>query len=252
MFIRVNSFSNGGFMKSFFKLIRNFFIILIVLILIVCAFVIFKGHRMYSSALEKQDLKSKIELIESNTKYYVSYDNIPQDYINAVVAVEDHRFFEHRGIDFIALARAIAVNVTNLSISQGGSTITQQLSKNLYFTQEQELTRKVAEVFMSSYLEDNLSKEKIFELYVNTAYFGEGYTGLGQAAHGYFNKEPKDLTMYECILLAGVPNAPSKYAPTINMDLCIQRQNQVINAMLKHNYIDENTANKIRSEQPSI
>ena len=207
---------------------------------------------MYSSALSKMDLETKVKSIEENTKYYVYYEDIPKDFIDAVVAVEDHRFFEHSGVDIISVARAIFTGIINHSFSQGGSTITQQLSKNIYFTQDRNLTRKLAEVFMSSYLEDNLSKEKILELYINTSYYGDGYYGLGQAAKGYFDKEPKDLTLYECVLLAGVPNAPSIYAPTVNMDLCIQRQNQVINAMLKYNYIDEDTANKIREEQPII
>lgn len=239
-------------MKSFLKFIRNFIIVVIVLALLVSAFFIFRGHSMYSSALSKMDLDTKIKSIEDNTKYYVHYEDIPKDFINAVIAVEDHRFLEHKGVDFVSLARAIFVNVTNRSLSQGGSTITQQLAKNIYFTQEQKLTRKIAEVFMASYLEDHISKEKILELYINTSYFGDGYTGLGQAAHGYFNKEPKDLTLYECVLLAGVPNAPSVYAPTANMDLCIKRQNKVINSMVKYNYIDEDTANKIREEQPKV
>ncbi len=239
-------------MKSFFKLFRNFIIILTILVILIFAFITFRGYNMYKSALTDMDLNSKINLIKSNNKYYVYYEEIPKDYINALVAVEDHRFFEHKGIDFIALARAIIVNVTSQSLLQGGSTITQQLSKNMYFTQEKDLDRKIAEVFMSSYLEKNLSKEKILELYINTSYFGDGYYGLGQASKGYFNKEPKDLTLYECVLLAGVPNAPSIYAPTANMDLCIQRQNQVINAMLEHNYITEDTANKIREEQPKF
>lgn len=239
-------------MKSFFKLIRNCFIILIILIILICAFFIYKGHSMYSSALSNMDLNTKIKFLEENTKYYVYYDDIPKDFINAIVAVEDHRFFEHKGVDIISLARAILVNITNGSLSQGASTITQQLSKNMYFTQEQSFTRKIADVFMSSYLEENLSKEKILELYINTSFFGNGYTGLGQASHGYFNKDPKDLTLYECVLLAGIPNAPSIYNPIYSMEKCIQRQNQVINAMLKNNYIDEETANKIRAEQPDI
>lgn len=239
-------------MKSLFKLIRNIIIILIVLVILVSAFFIFRGHNMYSSALSKMDLDTKIKSIEDNTRYYVHYEDIPKDFINAVVAVEDHRFFDHKGVDFVSLARAIFINVTNHSLSQGGSTITQQLAKNIYFTQERDINRKIAEVFMASYLEDNISKEKILELYINTSYFGDGYTGLGQAAHGYFNKEPKELSLYECVLLAGVPNAPSVYAPTANMDLCIKRQNKVINSMVKYNYIDEDTANKIREEQPKV
>lgn len=244
-------------MKSFLKIIRNIVIILIVLVILVSAVFIFRGHSMYSSALSKMDLNSKIKSIEDNTKYYVYYEDIPKDYINAVVAIEDHRFFEHSGFDFIAIARAICADFSSGSFAQGGSTITQQLAKNIYFTQERNATRKVAEIFMASYLEKNLSedktkaKEKILELYINTACFNNCF-GLGQASRKYFNKEPKELTLYECTLLAGVPNAPAIYAPDVNMKKCIQRQNQVINAMVKYDYIDEDTANKIREKQPKI
>ena len=233
-----------------FRLIRNFIIILIILVALIFGFIIVKGHSMYSSALANCDLKTKIASIKESKTNYIEYNDIPKDYVNAVIATEDHRFFEHKGIDFRSLVRALVVDITKRSFEQGGSTITQQLSKNLYFDQNKDITRKIAEIFMASHLENSLTKEEIFELYANTSYFGDGYYGLGEAALGYFNKEPKDLTLYECTLLAGVPNAPSIYAPTANMDLCIQRQNQVINSMLKYNYIDENTANQIKEEQP--
>lgn len=242
-------------MKSLFKLIRNVIIILIVLVILVSAFFIIKGYKMYSSALDKKNLSSRVKDLEENTNYYIYYKDIPKDYINAVVAIEDHRFFEHNGLDFIAIARAIWTDFTSHSLAQGGSTITQQLAKNMYFTQDQDITRKIAEIFMASYLEKNLSedktkaKEKILELYINTACFNNCY-GLGQASRKYFNKEPQELTLYECTLLAGIPNAPAIYAPDVNMKKCIQRQNQVINAMVKYDYIDEDTANKIREEQP--
>lgn len=239
-------------MKSFFKIIRNIIIFLLVLIILICSLVIFKGYSMYKSAFDEVDLDTKINSIKESTKYYVSYEDIPKDYVNAVVAVEDHRFFEHNGIDFIAVARAVVVNITHNSFAQGGSTLTQQLCKNIYFTQEQDFNRKIAEVFAASDLEKNISKEKIFELYANTSYFGNGYTGLGQASMGYFGKPPAELTLYECTLLAGIPNAPSIYAPTVNLEKCIQRQHQVISAMLKYEYIDENTADELRSEQPNF
>ncbi len=244
-------------MKSFFKFIRNLIILFIILIILITAVFIFRGHNMYSSALSKQDLNSKVKEIEETTEYYVYYNDIPKDYINAVVAIEDHRFFEHNGLDFIAIARAIWTDFSSRSLAQGGSTITQQLAKNIYFTQERNATRKIAEIFMASYLEKNLSedktlaKEKILELYINTACFNNCY-GLGQASRKYFNKEPKDLTLYECTLLAGIPNAPAIYAPDVNMKKCIQRQTQVIDAMVKYNYIDEDTANEIKAEQPIV
>lgn len=239
-------------MKFIFKIIRNIIIILLILIILVTAFFVIRGHRKYSAALKEADLDKKMSQIEATTKYYTYYDGLNDDYKNAVIAVEDHRFYEHKGFDFFSLARAIFVNITSQSASQGGSTITQQLAKNMYFTQGRDVTRKIAEAFMASHLEKNLSKEKIFELYVNTAYFGEGYYGIGQASRGYFNKEPSELTLFEATLLAGVPNAPSVYAPTVNLDLCLNRQGKVINDMLKYNYIDESTANSLKEEQETF
>lgn len=239
-------------MKKALKIIRNILIILIIIAILVVSFFVFRGRSMFKSALKEADLNTKIQALEQNTKYYTKYNEIPNYYINAVVAVEDHRFYEHKAVDFIGLIRALFVNITSQSPSQGGSTITQQLAKNLYFNQGQKIDRKIAETFMASHMEKNLSKEEILELYINIAYYGNGYYGLGQASRGYFNKEPKDLTLFEATLLAGVPNAPSVYAPTVNLDLCLNRQGKVINDMQRYNYIDEETANELKEEKKTF
>jgi penicillin-binding protein 1A len=105
---------------------------------------------------------------------------------------------------------------------------------------------------MAMHLEKNLDKEEILELYVNTNYYGEGYYGIGAAAKGYYNKEPKDLTLFECTLLAGIPNAPSVYAPTVNKKLCKERQNQVISTMVENGKLDESTANELKNQEIEI
>ena len=132
-----------------------------------------------------------------------------------------------------------------MSYVEGGSTITQQLAKNMYFTQEKIIERKIAEVFMAWQIESNYSKEDIFELYVNTIYFGDGYYTVKDACKGYFNKELDEMTDYECILLAGIPNAPSVYAPTKNPDLAKQRQKQVMRKMIENGLLTEEEANEI-------
>ena len=118
----------------------------------------------------------------------------------------------------------------------------------MYFSQKQELVRKIAELFVTFDLEKNYSKKDIFELYVNTSYFGDGYYGIGQAAKGYLNKKPKDMTLLESTLLAGIPNAPSVYAPTKNPDLAVQRQKQVIQKMVKRGGLTESEAEKLYDE----
>ena len=168
---------------------------------------------------------------------------------DAVIAVEDHRFYKHNGIDLISIGRAIINDIKAMKFVEGGSTITQQLSKNTYFTQEKKLTRKVAEVFMALEIEKNYDKDEILELYLNTSYFGDGYYTIKDACKGYFDKEPMQMTDCEAILLAGIPNAPSVYAPTKNPDLAKQRQRQVMDKMIKHGYLTEKEAENILQKE---
>ncbi len=145
-------------------------------------------------------------------------------------------------MDYIAIGRAVYNDIRTMSFAEGGSTITQQLAKNLYFTQEKELTRKVAEVFMAWNLEHSFSKEEILELYVNSIYYGSGCYSIGDASRTYFHKEPSDMTDYECTMLAGVPNAPSVYDPSVNPDLASQRQRQVVGLMVKYAGLSQDKA----------
>ena len=199
-------------------------------------------HRKEVEAAKEAAKKKK----EEN---YTEINNLPEFYLDAVVAVEDRRFYNHGAIDPIALARAILVNVKNMELREGGSTITQQLAKNIYFTQEKSALRKIAEMFMACEIEKNCDKDTILELYVNTSYFGDGYDTPKEACKGYFNKELNEMTDYECILLAGIPNAPSVYAPTKNPELAKQRQKQVMKKMIEYGYLTEEEADNILKEQ---
>ena len=170
---------------------------------------------------------------------------MPELYLDAVVAVEDHRFEEHFGIDLIAIGRAAWNNLTSWGLQEGGSTITQQLAKNMYFTQKKSFIRKIAEVFMAFRLESSYTKDEILELYVNSIYFGDGYYCVRDASQGYFGKDPIDMTGYESTLLAGIPNAPSVYSLTANPDLAEQRQQYVIQQMVRYGYISEGEGEKL-------
>ena len=156
-----------------------------------------------------------------------------------VVAVEDHRFEQHFGLDLIAIGRAVWNNLTTWSLREGGSTITQQLAQNMYFTLEKSFIRKVAEMFMAFQLEHTYMKDEIMELYVNSIYFGDGYYGIGDASKGYLNETPIEMTDYEYTLMAGIPNAPSVYSLTENLPLAEQRQKYVVRQMVKYDYITE-------------
>ncbi len=202
------------------------------------------GYNMYSSALENEPLDTKVMQIKQKQNY-TKLSELPQIYLDAVVAVEDHRFFRHNGIDIISIVRAGLNDIKAMSFVEGGSTITQQLAKNIYFSQKKEITRKIAEVFMAFKIEKNYTKEEILELYINTAYYGNGYYSPKEACLGYFNKELINMTDDEAIMLVGIPNAPSVYNPKVNMQLAKQRQMQVIKKMIMYGYLSQYEADKI-------
>ena len=224
------------------KFIKRLIILVIVIIVLGIGYIAKIGYDYYQEVLKEKSFQDRIAEIKNNENF-VSYDKLSQDYINAVVAVEDHRFFKHGAIDLISIGRAIHINFSNQELIEGGSTITQQVAKNVFFTQEESIKRKSAELFASIDLEKNCSKEEIFALYVNTAYFGNGYYGIKEACNGYYNKEPKDLDLSEASMLAGVPNAPSVYAPTKNPDLARKRQQHVLRKMVEYGYITQEEAN---------
>ena len=226
------------------KLLKKVIIGIILLCLIIGIIVVGNGYMIYKEAIEEVPLSTLVEEIK-NKQNYTEINELPKIYIDAVIAVEDHRFYKHNGIDVIAIGRAIINDIKAMRFVEGGSTITQQLSKNTYFTQEKKLTRKVAEVFMALEIEKNYDKDEILELYLNTSYFGDGYYTIKDACKGYFDKEPMQMTDYEAILLAGIPNAPSVYAPTKNPDLAKQRQRQVMEKMIKYGYLTEKEAENI-------
>lgn len=232
------------------KIFRRIIIVLSILILVFFSILFFIGYGYYSNALKEKSLTERVNEITSKENY-VKFDDLNKNYINAVIAIEDHRYFDHGAVDYISILRAIFTNIKERDFDQGGSTITQQVAKNVLFNQEKSIKRKLGEIFGASDLEKNYSKNDIFALYVNTAYFGDGYYGIYDACKGYYNKKPKDLTLYEASMLAGVPNAPSLYAPTVNPELAKQRQKQVLNAMVKYGYISESDKSNVLNEASS-
>lgn len=208
------------------------------------AFVIYDGYQMYREAISKISLSDKVQFVQKQ-QHYTTLDQISPYSINAIVAVEDHRFFQHHGFDFAATANAFLYNLRTLSLARGGSTITQQLAKNLYFTQEKKFSRKIAELFVAFDLEKKYSKNTILELYLNTIYYGDGYYSIYDASHGYFDKDPIDLTLGQASLLAGIPNAPSIYSDRNYSALALQRQRQVLDSMVRYGYLSQKEADSI-------
>ena len=226
------------------KVIKNIIFVVIVVSISIGLLVVGNGYDMYKQAIEQISVEDKIAEIKDKENY-TNFSELPQMYKNAVIAVEDHRFYKHNGIDIIAIGRSAFNDIKAMSFVEGGSTITQQLAKNIYFTQEKKIERKIAEVFMAFEIEKNCDKDEILELYLNTSYFGDGYYTPKEACRGYFNKELNEMTDYECILLAGIPNAPSVYAPTKNPELAKQRQKQVMKKMIEYGYLTEEEADNI-------
>lgn len=229
------------------KMLKKVILVLILFSISITLVAVGNGYDMYKSALEKMPLEEKVNCIREKQNY-AKIEELPQMYINAVISVEDHRFYKHDGIDIIAICRATVNDIKVLKLVEGGSTITQQLAKNIYFTQEKKFTRKFAEIFMAFKIEKNYSKDEILELYLNTSYFGDGYYTAKEACIGYFDKQLNQMDYYEMTLLAGIPNAPTVYAPTKNPELAKQRQKQVIDKMIKYKYLTKEEADKILNE----
>lgn len=196
-----------------------------------------KGYKMYIEETGKCSVEKKAEEIRS-AENFVTYEELPEFYIKAVIAAEDRRFEKHGGVDPVALGRALIHDIRAGAPVEGGSTITQQLAKNLYYTQEKKLERKFAEAFTAFEFERKFTKEEIFELYVNSIYFGSNYYGIAEAAHGYYGAEVSELTEYECAMLAGIPNAPTAYSLDTAPDLAEQRLAQVLDNMVENEDID--------------
>jgi penicillin-binding protein 1A len=169
----------------------------------------------------------------------IPVDEMPDHVVQAVLATEDRRFFDHFGIDFFGLVRAMSENVRANSVVQGGSTITQQLAKNLFLSNERTVERKIKEAFLALWLEMNLSKKEILQLYLDRGYLGGGTFGITAAADFYFGKGVKDLTLPEAAMLAGLFKAPAKYAPHINLPAARARANEVLTNMVQARFVTE-------------
>lgn len=179
-----------------------------------------------------------------------SLKDLPKYVPQAFIAIEDRRFYEHHGVDPMGIGRALVANVLHRGVSQGGSTLTQQLAKNLFLTQERTYTRKLQELVLALWLERKFSKDQILELYLNRIYFGAGAYGIEAAAQRYFGKPAKQVTLAEAAMLAGLVKSPSRLAPTRNPDGAERRAQLVLNAMASHGFVSEQKA-KLAIAQPA-
>ena len=187
----------------------------------------------------KESLESRV-----HREKFVPYDKIPDLLKKGIIATEDRRYYDHGAVDIIGVARAFITNSMAGETLEGGSTIAQQTVKNIFLSNDRTMTRKLEELALAVQLERNYSKEEILELYLNTIYFGHGTYGVGEASRVYFGKEPKDLDLSQCAMLAGLPQAPSAYDPISHPQEGAKRMTTVLALMAQEGYITPEEAAK--------
>ncbi len=202
------------------------------------------------SMLKKAPLLKPLQVFSSDQKLIaeyggklsvpVEYDQIPSDFIHAFLAAEDSSFFEHSGISFKGLGRAVSETITGSDVQTGGSTITMQVAKNYYLSPERTLKRKLTEIFLARKIEQNLTKEEILTLYVNKIFLGKNAYGIAAAGKIYYNKSLDELSLAQMAMISGLPKAPSKYNPVANPKRALERRNWILGRMLQLGYIQQN------------
>lgn len=188
----------------------------------------------------------------SSTSKWVNIEDISDNLINAVVSIEDKKFYNHHGFDIPRIIKAMISNIQTGHIVQGASTITQQLVKNLYLDFDTSWQRKLKEAFLTIIVEIQYDKDEILEAYLNTINYGNGNYGVSNASLYYYNKDVKDLTLEEAIMLAGIPKSPNKYNPVSNMEEALKRTQLVSKSLLNNNFIDENTFDNLNFDTIEI
>ena len=200
------------------------------------------GELALTSVVYAGDGSILAEFHAAENRVLVEYDDLPANLVDAVVAIEDERFWQHTGVDLQAVARALVENLQDRAVSQGGSTITQQYLKNVVLTPEITLDRKITEAALALGLEQGLDKETILEHYLNTVYFGNSSYGVGAASHSYFGKDVSELSLAESATLAGLIQAPSSYDPYRHAGVTIGRRRVVLEKMAELGWISSEEA----------
>ena len=238
-------------------MVKSFIFMFISLVVVIIGLYIYaylspKLDLKTSGSLYLYDNQNELLYQGSRSNEWANLEDINENLVNAVIAVEDKNFYDHHGFDYLRIAKAMLTNIKKKSIVQGASTISQQYIKNLYLDFDKTWGRKIEEAFLTLELEVHYDKDDILEGYLNTFNYGQGNMGIVNAASFYFNKKPKDLTLEEAIVLAGIPKNPAGYNPVSNYEASINRAWVVAKSMLNNGYIDENTYNNLFKEKLEI
>jgi len=268
------------FFKAFGKFIWNMVKILVILALLAALVAGIWLYREYAKPIltlrskaeriaeqsKEEDFKSSLtsvvydangekisSLRSEKASYYLTYDELPRWAVDVMLVTEDRKFYAHEGVDFAANIRAAYYLVKNKGeITQGGSTITQQLARNIYLTNEVSYERKLVEIFLAWELENKYSKNEILEYYLNNIYFGNGFYGLQAAAYGYFGRSVKDLSLSETIFICAIPNNPSLYDPLVRMNKTLERRDRMLKQMLEADKITQDEYDAAVAEEISL
>lgn len=252
------------------KRVLKYLLLLVLLIMLVCGGVV--GYRLLKCKQEVDSLvdeKGRDAFTESSTSivfdadgeilaelsseknsYYISSDEIPYMAKQIFVAIEDRKFFDHSGVDFSAVARAaLAYIENNGEVTQGGSTITQQLARNIFLTHEVSMERKIKEILIAKKIEKEYTKDEILEFYINDIYFSNGFYGLEAASKGYFGKKAMELSLSQLAFVCSIPNSPTLYDPLVNMENTLKRRDRVLKQIYDLGYINQTTYNEALAEE---
>ncbi len=227
------------------KLLKKLIKFILILCLIIVGTTWFLGYRKYKDIIKLQPIEETIDALRQDP-YYLSYDKIPVIFLDAIVAVEDERLYTRETtLDVEAVLRATLTNIKTMSFAEGGSTIPQQVIKNVYFDHTASPIRKVAEYYLTKDLLNIYTKQRVLETYVNIIYYGNGAYSIGQAADHYFSFPVKELNDGELTILAGLPNAPSVYDLTVNFPLAKERQAHVLYRLVETEKLTQEEADEI-------
>lgn len=256
------------FLKNFIKINSKRRIFFALLVFLAVIFVVFTISAIYDTqskvaqvvhykpnrALKILDRKDRLlaNAFEDEFRHYVAFDEIPPKIIETLLAVEDTMFFEHSGINLDAIIRAMLRNIKSGGLNEGGSTITQQLVKNIALSMERTFDRKFKEAIITLQVEKFLSKEEILEKYLNCIFFGNGFYGIKTAADGYFNKDLENLTLKEIAMLMALPKAPSFYNPATNLKASLARANTILERLYNIGWIDKGEFESAIAEVPKV
>lgn len=226
------------------KVVKSLLIAILILAVGAGGFLYYRGSQNYKALTKNESVEEKARAIMDQPDF-VPFEDLPQSLVDATIAIEDHRFYSHGALDLIGLARAAASQVVPGMLQSGGSTIIQQTVKNMYGFFDTSIDRKATEFFLARALDKAFTKQEILALYVNIINYGNGYTGIYEAAMGYFGMHPAYLSPAQCTILAGIPQSPANYTLTTHYEAAKARQIQVLDAMVEYGYLSQEQANTI-------